>query len=114
MKIEEGAVWSEVRGACMVQNAAFSSDEADFTSHSADLCPFHREEPSGRVFMLFHVEIALVAGCNTAIVEKAKADLAGASNITDLKAARFYLVIKIVQSSLGLHLHQADHCNVLV
>jgi hypothetical protein len=85
-----------------------------FTPLSADPCFFYRDAPSGRVFMLFHVDDALVAGCDRFIVEQAKDDLAGVFNITDLKEARFFLGIEIIQFSKGIHLNQAAYCASLL
>jgi transposase InsO family protein len=85
-----------------------------FTAHSADPCLFYRDASSGRVFMLFHVDDALVAGCDLSIVETAKKDISEVFQITDMGAARFFLGIEIIQSPSGIHLNQEAYCNALL
>jgi hypothetical protein len=83
--------------------------ELGYTATSADPCLFYRNEENrhGRVFMLFHVDDALVAGSDLEMVEKAKQEFAGRFSITDLGDAKFFLGIEIVQSCSGIYLSQA-------
>jgi histone deacetylase 1/2 len=90
--------------------------ELEFTATSADPCLFYRNEEKrhGRVFMLFHVDDALIAGCDLEMVEKAKSDIASRFSITDLGDAKYFLGIEIIQSNNSVYLSQAAYSEDLL
>jgi hypothetical protein len=87
-----------------------------FTATSAAPCIFYRNEEDrhGRVFLLFHVDDALIAGCDLDMVEKARRDIGNVSSITDQGDGQFFLGLEIVQTSAAIYLSQAAYCEELL
>jgi hypothetical protein len=75
---------------------------------------FYRDSASGRVYLLFHVDDALVAGTNLELVREAKAAVAKHFSISDLGEAKYFLGIEILRYSQGYYLSQAAYCRNLL
>jgi hypothetical protein len=86
------------------------------TATSADLCLFYRNEKDrhARMYMLFHVDDAQIAGCDLHMVEKVKSEVGSIFSITDLGDAQYFLGIKIAKTSAALCISQAAYWQALL
>jgi hypothetical protein len=117
-----GKVWRLKKALCGLRQAAYAWYNTlrsallglGFTIMEADPCMFYKNGTSGRVFLLFHVDDALVADTSLQLVQEAKAAIASKFKISDLGEARYFLGIEILRSPQGYYLSQEAYCRNLL
>jgi hypothetical protein len=93
MEAEEGLGLIWFTPGCIRMVQYFACSLVGFTIMVADPCKFYKNGTSGRVFLLFHVDDALVDGTSQ-LVQEAKA--VSEFKISDLGEARYFLGINCI------------------
>ncbi|XP_057975439.1 uncharacterized mitochondrial protein AtMg00810-like [Malania oleifera] len=85
-----------------------------FSQSKADYSLFTKQERGSFVVLLLYVDDILLAGSDTAALEKVKSSLSAEFKLKDLGPLKFFLGLEIARSHKGISLSQRKYCLELI